>query len=68
MGYQEVPVGVGGWDKAMNGRRKVRKDRSMGSTGHLSREERKAAEVFCCRARDETWRLNLKERRSDEGL
>lgn len=32
--YQEVPFGVGGWNKATSGLKEVRKGRSVGVTGN----------------------------------
>lgn len=56
MTYEGVPGGVGSWGKATRGERNISRGKSVGSIGDAGRAagRRKAAEMFCCRAR--TWR------------
>lgn len=56
-----MPPGVVGWDKAKSRGTEVRKGRSVWSTDDCGREEGKPQLVFCCRAENETWILDLEE-------
>lgn len=58
--YQRVPAGVRGWDKVASIGRDVKR-MSMRSTGDVSGAVWPS--VFCCRARNETWGLDLGRRR-----